>query len=145
MTTAPDLVDRLAAHRTLGPAPRPELEWLVAHGELQRLATGDILTAKGARVEGLYIVLAGRVAIFVDRGAARHKTMEWRAGDGTGRLPYSRLDRPPGDSVAKEPTEILTVHRDELGGVIRECHDVTEILVHTMLDRSRVFTSSDLH
>ena len=29
--------------------------------------------------------------------------------------------------------------------MIRECHEITWILVHTMLDRARVFTSSGLH
>jgi signal transduction histidine kinase len=29
--------------------------------------------------------------------------------------------------------------------MIRECHTVTSILVHTMLDRARTFTSADLH
>ena len=29
--------------------------------------------------------------------------------------------------------------------MIRECHEVTSILVHTMVDRARAFTSSDLH
>ena len=30
--TATDLVDRLAGHKTVGAAPREELEWLAAHG-----------------------------------------------------------------------------------------------------------------
>ena len=29
--------------------------------------------------------------------------------------------------------------------MIRDCHEITSILVHKMLDRARVFTSSDLH
>ena len=29
--------------------------------------------------------------------------------------------------------------------MIRECHEITSILVHIMLDRARVFTSSGLH
>ena len=29
--------------------------------------------------------------------------------------------------------------------MIRECHEITSILVHKMLDRARVFTSSGLH
>ena len=41
-------------------------------------------------------MLSGRIAIFVDRGAGPHKFMEWRAGDVTGLLPYSRLVKPPG-------------------------------------------------
>ncbi|MDQ6894647.1 MAG: ATP-binding protein [Acidobacteriota bacterium] len=143
--TASDLVDRLAEHRTLGAAPREELEWLASHGSLLELASGGVLSAKGARVERMYVVLSGRIAIFVDRGAGMHKIMEWRGGDVTGLLPYSRLVSPPGDSVAQEPTVILAVPGDRLRDLARDCHEVASILVHTMLDRARVFNSSDLH
>jgi signal transduction histidine kinase len=143
--TGTDLVDRLAEHKTLGAAPREELAWLAAHGVLRHLRDGDLMLAAGAPVEGLFVVLKGHVAIFVDRGAGRHKVMDWRAGDVTGMLPYSRLVNAPGDSVAQEPTEILVVHRDRIPALIRECHQVTSILVHKMLDRARVFTSSGLH
>jgi signal transduction histidine kinase len=143
--TAADLVERLAEHRTLGAAPREELSWLASHGLLRELVTGDVVSSKDAKVEALYVVLSGRIAIFVDRGAGRHKIMEWRAGDVTGLLPYSRMVSPPGDSVAQEPTTVLAVGRDRLPEMIRECHEVTSILVHIMLDRARTFTSSDLH
>ncbi len=43
--TATDLVDRLANHRTVGAAPREELEWLAAHGA--RPATGSGRRALG--------------------------------------------------------------------------------------------------
>jgi signal transduction histidine kinase len=140
-----DLVDQLAEHKGLGAAPREELAWLASHGSLRQLETGDVLTAKGALVEGLFIVLSGRLAMFVDRGAGLHKIMEWRKGEVTGLLPYSRLVSPPGDSAAQEPTAILAVHRDHLHAMTRECYEVTSILVHIMIDRVRGFTSSDLH
>jgi signal transduction histidine kinase len=140
-----ELIDRLAAHKTVGKAPRAELEWLAAHGTLRHLDAGEILTAKGGPVAGLFVILSGNVAIFVDRGAGRHKALEWRAGDVAGMLPYSRLVSPPGDSVAQEPTEILAIPRDDLSALMRDCHEITSILVHTMLDRSRFFTSSGLH
>ncbi|MBP1635424.1 MAG: phoR 5 [Acidobacteria bacterium] len=143
--TTMDLAERLAGHATLGAAPRQELEWLAAHGSLQEFAEGDVLSHKGVQIEGLFIVLSGRVAIFVDRGAGTHKVMEWRAGDVTGVLPYSRLLDPPGDSLALEPSSVLVVHRDLFPAMIRECQTVTSILVHKMLDRARFFTSSDLH
>ena len=143
--TETDLVERLAAHKTVGAAPREELAWLAEHGTLRQMAAGDVLTAKGAKVEGLFVVLSGRIAMFVDRGAGLHKIMEWREGDVTGVLPYSRLISPPGDSVAQEPSAILAVHRDHIPAMIRECHQITSILVHSMLDRARAFTSSDLH
>jgi signal transduction histidine kinase len=143
--TRTELVDRLTKHGTLGGAPREELEWLAAHGSLRRLNEGDVLSAKGVPVDALYVVLAGYVAIYVDHGAGRHKVMEWRAGDVTGVLPYSRIVNPPGDSVAQEPSEVLAVPRSELTAMIRDCHELTSILVHKMVDRARVFTSSGLH
>ena len=140
-----DLIARLAAHKTVGKAPRAELEWLAAHGSVRQLQIGDILSAKGQPVTAMFLVLSGHVAIFVDRGAGRHKLAEWRDGDVGGMLPYSRLVSPPGDSTALEPTEILAIHRDELPALIHNCPEVTTILVHAMLDRARIFTSSGLH
>jgi len=143
--TATDLVDQLAKHKTLGAAPREELEWLASHGTLRELQTGDILSAKGVPVEGLFVVLSGRVAIFVDRGAGLHKIMEWREGDVTGMLPYSRMVSPPGNSVAQEFSTVLALPRGCIRAMTRECHEITSQLVHTMIDRARAFTSSDLH
>ncbi|HEY2466537.1 MAG TPA: ATP-binding protein [Terracidiphilus sp.] len=144
-TTAEDLVDRLVQHRALGKAPREELVWLAAHGTLQELKIGDTLSTKSKPVDGLFVVLSGRVGMFVDRGAGRHKVIEWRGGDVTGVLPYSRLLNPPGEAIAEEPTTILAVPRECIRDVIRSCHEITSLLVHIMLDRARVFTSSDLH
>jgi signal transduction histidine kinase len=140
-----DLVDRLAEHKILGAAPRDELAWLASHGSLRQLSTGDVLSAKGAKVAGMFALLSGRIAIFVDRGTGLKKVTEWRAGEVIGLLPYSRLVSPPGDTVAQEPTEILQVPREDLREMTRECYEVTSILVHSMIDRVRVFNSSELH
>src|SRR5437899_2996102 len=51
---------------------------------------------------------------------------------------------PPGDVIALEPVEILAIPRDHFRAMTRECFEVTSILVHTMIDRARLFTSSDL-
>ena len=140
-----ELIEQLAQHKTLGTAPSEELAWLAAHGTRRQLDEGEVLTTKGTIVEGMYILLDGHIAISVDRGAGRHKVMEWRAGDVTGMLPYSRMVSPPGDTVAQAPCTILALHRDQLPEMIRECHQVTSILVHKMIDRARLFTSNDLH
>ena len=140
MTTT-DLVDRLAEHKTLGAAPREERAWLASRGTLRHLDEGDVMSAKGVPVEGFFGILTGRVAIFVDRGAGRHKVMEWPAGDVSGVLPYSRLLNAPGDAIAQEPSEILAIPKADLPAMIHECHEITSILVHKMLDRARLFTS----
>jgi len=140
-----EVIDRLAQHKTLGTAPREELAWLAAHGSLRSLGAGEVLSHKGVPVGGLYVVLSGRVALYGNRGAGPEKMIEWRGGDVSGMLPYSRLVSPPGDAIAQEPTEILAVDREHLRALTRECFEVTSILVRTMLDRARLFTSSELH
>jgi hypothetical protein len=57
--TPSDLVERLAAHRTLGGAPREELAWLAAHGSFRTVNPGDVVAQKGEPVEELWVVLSG--------------------------------------------------------------------------------------
>lgn len=77
MTTA-EIVDRLANHKTLGAAPRAELEWLAVHGTLRHLEAGDHISVKGMEVRSLNIVLSGRIGLFIDRGSGPTKVIEWR-------------------------------------------------------------------
>jgi signal transduction histidine kinase len=139
------ILDRLAAHRLLAGAPPDQLAWLAARGHLVKLEAEGVLSAKGNAVLGLYIILSGHLSIYVDRGAGPHKAMEWRGGDVSGVLPYSRLAGSPGDVKAEEPTEIFVIPRKDIPALIRECYELTAIFVHVMVDRARQFTSSDLH
>ena len=142
-----DVVARLARHRTVGAAPREELVWLAAHGELRRVERGENLTRAADMWDQLVFVLSGHIAIYVDRGLGPHKVMEWGEGDVTGLLPYSRMTKtkpPGGDPVTVEPCELLLVSRSHFPAMIRECPTVTTSLVHLMIDRVRRFTSSDL-
>jgi signal transduction histidine kinase len=142
-----DLVARLAKHRTVGAAPREELVWLAAHGELYRTTRGESLTLSAWMWDNLAIVLSGHIAISVDRGLGPRKVMEWGAGDVTGLLPYSRMTRakpPGGDPVVDEPGDLFMVPRDDFPEMIRECPMFTTALVHMMIDRVRRFTSNDL-
>lgn len=139
-----DLATRLTQHRAIGSAPPEEHAWLIEHGTLVEYETGKVITAKGEPANKLMIVLSGHIAIRVDRGAGSHKVMEWRAGDVGGLLPYSRVVSPPGDVATEEPSEILRIYKEHLPEMIRECPTITATLVHTMVDRARQFTSSDL-
>jgi signal-transduction protein with cAMP-binding, CBS, and nucleotidyltransferase domain len=73
MTDNAELVDRLTRHRALGGAPREELEWLARHGSMRKLKAGDVLLTKNQPVQNLWVVLSGRIAIFVDRGSGPHR------------------------------------------------------------------------
>jgi len=137
-----DIVEQLSKHRTLGSASRTELEWLAAHGSLRHLSAGETLVAYEKPVEDLYVVLSGRMTIL--RGTGPQKQWEWREGDVTGVLPYSRVSASPGDVIADEPTDLFVMPGGHLPALMRECDDLTVILVHTMLDRTRGFKAADL-
>ncbi len=142
-----DLVARLAEHRTVGAAPRQELVWLAAHGELYHTTRGESLAQTEWLWDRLAMVLSGHIAIYVDRGLGPRKVMEWASGDVTGLLPYSRMTRskpPGGDPIVVEPGDLLLVSRNDFPEMIRECPTVTTALVHMMIDRVRRFTSNDL-
>ena len=139
-----DLVDSLAALPSLSKIPREELEWLVAHGDLEKYETGTVVSPKGKRIENLLIVLSGHVAIRVDRGTGPRRVMEWRTGDVTGMLPYSRMTGAPGDTFVEETVETLGIHEDHFPEMINSCPKFTAHTVHIMLDRARNFNTSDL-
>jgi signal transduction histidine kinase len=139
-----DLVTRLSQHRMIGTVPPDELAWLAAHGYLRHLDRGDVIARKGEPIQSLFIVLSGHIVIHVNRGTGPRKVMEWRGGDVSGLLPYSRLTTPPGDGAVYEPTDLFVVDREHFPAMIQHCPTVTAVLVHVMVDRARIFTANDL-
>ncbi|HYE57157.1 MAG TPA: ATP-binding protein [Rhodothermales bacterium] len=139
-----DLLERLAAHRTIGKVPREELEWLAAHGTVKRYGPGETMVRKGEAVPALFIILKGVVAFLTDQGGGWRKVLEWREGDVSGQLPYSRMVTAPGNAVIEEATEVLEIPVVHLPEIPVSCPSVTAELVHVMVDRARAFKSSDL-
>ena len=139
-----DLIDRLAKHKALAGAPREELAWLAAHGTMRQLNTGDVLTPKSTPVAGMYVVLSGHIAMFVDRGAGPQQDHGMAGRRRHGPAALFAAGQPAGRFGGAGATEILVVPREQLRALTRECHEVTSILVHNMLDRTRAFTSSDI-
>jgi signal transduction histidine kinase len=139
-----DILARLAAHRTIGKAPRAELEWLATHATFEYAEPGAMVARKGQPVEALYLILKGHVAHFMEQGGTTRKVMDWHDGDATGLLPYSRLTLAPGNSIVQEQAELLRLPRELLPALPVECPHVTAELVHVMVDRARAFKVSDL-
>ena len=108
MTT--HLIDRLVSLSNLEGIPREELSWLVNHGSLENYDAGAIVGPKGKRIDHLYIILSGKMAIRVDRGAGPKLVAEWKKGEISGMLPYSRMKGAPGDTYVEEKIEALSIH-----------------------------------
>ena len=144
MTETVSIVERLASLPNLAQIPRAELEWLAAHGQFEVYKAGEVVAPKGKRIEKLWVVLSGRISHWADRGAGPRRVMEWRPGEVTGMLPYSRMTGPPGDNSIDETSELLAIHEDHFPEMIHRCPVFTAHTVHLMLDRARNFNTSDL-
>jgi len=142
LPTPSDILERLRAHKTLGGAPLAELEWVAARGEFRRYQPNDQLGRKGQQVDEMVILFTGGGGVYIDRGSGRRKVMQWQAGEVTGLLPFSRLTTSMGDAYLESETEALILRREQFPELIRECPTVLAMLVHTMLDRTRVFEST---
>jgi len=142
--TSLTIVEHLAALPSLASIPRAELEWLASHGSYRRAEAGTIISRKGEPVEILVVILRGHMAIHVDRGAGPRRVAEWKRGDISGLLPYSRMSGPPGDTFFEEATEYFSIPKQHFPEMISACPAFTALTVHIMLDRARSFNTSDL-
>ena len=131
------LLERLAAHRSIGKVPRAELEWLVAHGEHRLYRGGKIILHTGVRADEFHVMFSGKLSIHVEERFGWRRVMEWNAGDLSGLMPYSRMQGPPGDTVVEQDVETLSVHERDFPEMIRLCPNVTAAGVHVMVDRAR--------
>jgi len=139
------LINRLAALPNLEKIPHQELKWLVSHGQFEKHEVGKVIAPKGERVDKLWIILSGCVAVKVDRGVGPRLVIEWREGDVSGILPYSRMTGPPGDNYLEKKSELLTIEVKYFPEMVHRCPQFTAYTVHLMLDRARSFNASDLH
>jgi signal transduction histidine kinase len=128
----------------LSSIPRVQLEWLVSRGNFRHYRQGEVVAAKGQPIQDLTIMLSGRMSIRLERGGIARVAKEWKTGDVTGYLPYSRLATSPGDVVADEPIDALILPNVVIREMTRECYEFTTVCVHEMLDRARQFKSEDL-
>jgi signal transduction histidine kinase len=139
-----DLLFRLEALPSLIQIPPSELEWLAKHGKFEVYQPG-LVAPKGTRIETLWIILKGKLALYVDRGAGpKIANTELHRGIVTGMLPYSRLAELPGDLHTEERTEILAISVKHFPKMITQCPLFTAHTVHTMIDRTRIHTTSAL-
>src|SRR5687767_5221661 len=108
------LIDRLAALPVLKDVPRNELAWPAERATVETLEVGSPLVENNPIIERMIVMFEGRAGLYVPAGGGRRKLVEATAGQIVGILPYSRLQRAPGETVVEEPITMFAVHRDQL-------------------------------
>jgi signal transduction histidine kinase len=135
------LLQQLQQVPAIGHVPTEQLQWLIEHSECRHLGAGDLLFEKDLPSEYMFIVLEGRIRVWLDQNGQSREVARLEPGDITGVLPYSRLKKANGYGVVLQAAQIFTTHRDHFPEMIREQYELTEALVHQMTNRVRDFTA----
>jgi signal transduction histidine kinase len=142
---AGDVVDRLATFPLFANVPREELEWLVARGDVRPYGADTILLNVGAAIDEMFVVLAGRAALYMNKGGVWRRVTESGPGKVHGAVPYSRGRTSAGRIAIEDDATLLVFRRSLFTDLIRECPGLTGALVHEMIDRARTGRAAELH
>ncbi|MDW7695453.1 ATP-binding protein [Flammeovirgaceae bacterium SG7u.111] len=121
--------------------PQNQLEWVLENGKCLNFSEGDYLFQKGDPIDQLYIILEGKFIINIEQNGEFRNTGEINAGELSGSLPYSRASSAFGFAIATKPSKVVSLHKSYFLEMIREHHELTTMLVHTMTSRVRDFTN----
>ncbi|MCU0448013.1 MAG: ATP-binding protein [Microscillaceae bacterium] len=117
--------------------PTPQLQWLIDNAQYRTLHAGEYLFQKDQAADFMNILLSGKINIFIFQNQTQKLLNVIKAGDITGLLPYSRLKVSVATGQAVEDTEVLAFHREKMPDLIQKNPELTQNLIHLMMDRSR--------
>ena len=120
----------------------PLVRELAQRGQLRSLARNTVFIHEGDQGDSLFVILSGRVKVFVADGEGREMVLDIHGpGDYVGEM---ALDgRPRAASVmAIEPTVCSVLTRDALRAAIAANPDVAMNLIGTLIERARIATEN---
>jgi len=115
---------------------------LAERGQIRSFPKNTVIINEGDRGDSMYIIIAGRVKVFVSDDQGREMVLDDHgAGDYVGEM---ALDgRPRSASVmTMEPTTCSIVTRDALRAAVAGNPDFALGLIATLIDRARIATDN---
>ncbi|HLX09901.1 MAG TPA: cyclic nucleotide-binding domain-containing protein [Thermoanaerobaculia bacterium] len=90
-----------------------DVEWLLAHGRSRAVAAGDVLIRQGASIDAVFILLAGKLSVWL-AGREEREIARLNAGEIVGEMSF--LDaRPPSATVkGSEDSTVFAIPRADL-------------------------------
>src|SRR5580693_3711710 len=70
--------------------PLDQLQWFIDNSEHHELHEGDVIFRSGDEVKGTYIIISGKVRLFMMQQKEMREVSVLQAGDVSGFLPFSR-------------------------------------------------------
>jgi signal transduction histidine kinase len=119
--------------------PGEQLQWLIDNAQFKTVKANEYLFQKDQPANFMNIVLSGKLNVYIYQNQNQKLLAVLKAGDVTGLLPYSRLKISSGTGIAVEDSEVLAFPREAMPDLIQKNPELTQNLIHFMMDRSRDF------
>ncbi|MDH4611398.1 GGDEF domain-containing protein [Pseudomonas sp. BN102] len=127
------LLSRLRLFRNVAAS---NLEQLLKEFRACDLDTGEIVLSPFNRNQYLYLVLAGRLMVYL--GSLENTPVSTvEVGECAGEISFIDNDHPSAYVVASEPTSVLRLHRQALVGLFQQSPQVMQNLLELLCDRVR--------
>ncbi|HEY4194166.1 MAG TPA: ATP-binding protein [Mucilaginibacter sp.] len=121
--------------------PEDQLQWLIDQSDCIEIPDGELLAQPGDPIAGTYFVISGKVRLYLPIGGVKREIGDFKPGEISGFLPYSRAKMGTGYSVAVGDTQLMIFPKDKMNEMIRTQFELTQALVHVMTNRVRTFTA----
>jgi len=129
-------LDTLASSRLFAGMTRERLrEWLKPNGEVN-LRTGAVLLELGQRNATIYLLVSGRLAIFLDEDG-KIPIAYVEPGECVGEISIIDDEAASASVVAVEPSRLLLTNPDHLWQMMRDEHTVALNLMQILAERIR--------
>ena len=138
-TAIPLIVEALRSITPLNGLTDAEYEWLATNGTELVGNDGDLIFAQGGPVDTMHFILKGEIHVRRPNSAPTNLFIG-RAGQMTGKIPYSRMKTYGGDGYCVGPGWSLNIKEEMFPDMLAAIPSMTQRCVSVLLDRTREVT-----
>jgi signal transduction histidine kinase len=121
--------------------PLDQLQWLIDNSQHVEMSEGNYFFKTGDPVKGAYVVVKGRMRLYVLHNREMIEVTVLTPGDISGHLPFSRGINATVNAKVLEDTTVLLLPTEKFREMISRFYELTAALVHVMTNRVRNYTS----
>ena len=138
-TPLPEIVEALKTIVPLQGLSDAEYEWLATHGKEFVGEDTAIVFVDGSPVDQMHLILKGEIHVRRGKGSAA-QIFIGRAGQMTGKIPYSRMKKYGGDAYCVGSHWSLNIREEMFPEMLAAIPSMTQRCVSVLLDRTREVT-----
>jgi signal transduction histidine kinase len=121
--------------------PDDQLQWLIDNSICRMVPDGELLSEPGSAMPGTYYIISGKLRLYLPIGGVKREIGDFKAGDISGYLPFSRAKVSTGYATTIGETQLMIFPPEKMQEMIRTKFELTQALVHVMTNRVRSFTA----